>query len=85
VISMLFLYLKDASGPRDSRTVGALERIPRWWGRGIRRLDRGRSKRGPVGLTSMRVQAVLNGSPILPTPLAFRAPLHRLQHRLGWL
>jgi hypothetical protein len=28
VISVLFLYLKDASDPRDSRTVGALEADP---------------------------------------------------------
>jgi hypothetical protein len=28
VISVLFLYWKDASGPRDSRTVGALETDP---------------------------------------------------------
>jgi hypothetical protein len=31
------------------------------------------SPRGSVGLASMRVQAVVKGSPILPTPLAFRA------------
>ena len=28
VISVLFLYLKDASGPGDSRTVGALDTTP---------------------------------------------------------
>ena len=34
-----------------------------------------------VGLTSMRVQAVVKGSPILPTPLAFMALVRRLQRR----
>jgi hypothetical protein len=33
----------------------------------------------------MRVQAVVKGSPILPTPLAFRALVRRLQPRLRWL
>ncbi len=36
---------------------------------------------GPVGLPSMRVQAVLKASPILLTPLAFRALVRRFQRR----
>ena len=47
VISVLFLYLKDASGPRDSRTVGALEADPE--GRGVvRKSDPRFAIRGPV-------------------------------------
>ena len=34
VISVLFLYLKDASGPRDSRAAGAIEADPEGAGEG---------------------------------------------------
>jgi hypothetical protein len=36
VKSVSFLYWTEASVPRVSRTGGALERIPRWWGKGRR-------------------------------------------------
>jgi hypothetical protein len=38
VISVLVLYLKDASGPRDSRTAGALDADPDGRGEGYQEL-----------------------------------------------
>jgi hypothetical protein len=38
------LYRTDASGPRVRRTAGALDTDPDGMGRGIRSLDRGRSR-----------------------------------------
>jgi hypothetical protein len=42
------------------------------WGRGSRRFDNRFCCQRLVGLASMWVQAVVKGSPILSTPLAFR-------------
>jgi hypothetical protein len=50
-------------------------------GRGIRSSHTPASCQRRVGLASMRVQAVVKCSPILPTPLAFRALGRRLQLR----
>jgi len=51
VKSVSFLYWTEASDPRVSRTVGALERIPRWWGKGRRGFDPQSAPRGPGAWT----------------------------------